>query len=86
MTQLYRAEAYERIAEDGVGVYVQVGEPLTVGGDPMVRLSAGGYIAPAQGWHATREAAMAAAADTVEAWGRKLLAQAERLRRGGEGV
>jgi hypothetical protein len=80
MTQLYRAEAYERITEDGVGVYLQVGEPLTIDGTPMVRMSAGGYIAPAAGWHPTKAQAFAAAAVTVEAWGKRMLEQAARLR------
>ena len=80
MTLLYRATAYEVIRDDGADVNVQVGEPVTVQGMPMVRLSAGGYIAPATGWHATREAALAEAATTVEAWGKRLLEQAARLR------
>jgi len=86
MTQLYRATAYERIRDDGADVHVQVGEPVTVQGTPMVRLSAGGYIAPATGWHATREAALAEAATTVEAWGKLLLEQAARLRQEGSDV
>lgn len=80
MTYLYRAECYERINEDGVGVYVQVGEPLTIDGTPMVRLSSGGYIAPAKGWHASKAAAMADAAGTVEQWSKLLADQAARMR------
>ena len=80
MTLLYRATAYEVIRDDGADVHVQVGEPVTVQGAPMVRLAASGYIAPATGWHATREAALAEAATTVEAWGKRLLEQAARLR------
>ncbi|NBW19832.1 MAG: hypothetical protein EBR82_68850 [Caulobacteraceae bacterium] len=79
MTQLYRATAYEVIRDDGADVHVQVGEPVTVQGAPMVRL-AHGVLVPATGWHATREAALAEAATTVEAWGNLLLEQAARLR------
>jgi hypothetical protein len=80
MTYLYKAEPYERIGEDGISVYVQVGEPLTIDGSPMVRLSSGGYIAPAAGWHPTKAAAMADAAGTVEKWAKLLADQAARMR------
>lgn len=86
MTQLYRAEPFDRVDRaEGCYVYVQAGEAVTVEGQPMVRLN-GGTLSPIAGWHETKAAAMASIAHRVEAWGHKLLAQAEKLREGGEGV
>lgn len=84
MTTVYRAEPFDRIDRaEGCWVYVQAGELVTVEGEPMVRLN-GGALVPADGWHETKPAATAAIAHRVDAWGHKLLAQAERLRQGAE--
>jgi hypothetical protein len=58
---------------------VQHGEPQTVGGNPMVRLS-GGVLVPAAGWHAEFSDAVLEAAQRIEELGHRLLAQADRLR------
>jgi hypothetical protein len=80
MTNLYKSSVSDHnIGKDGLGYFVQFGEPLTVGGDPMVKL-AGGVLVPATGWHATHGAAVLEAAQRIEALGHRLLAQADRLR------
>jgi hypothetical protein len=86
MTQVYRAEPFDRVDRtDGCYVYIQEGQSVVIDGKPMVKLGGGAYW-PADGWYSTREEAMAAIACRIEDWGHKLLAQAERLRRGGEGA
>lgn len=79
MTRLYRATVNDTwMSADGLGWYTQFGEPRTVDGTPMVLLPS--CIVPADGWHATEQAAVAAAADVIEAHGRKLIRQAESMR------
>lgn len=80
MTNLYKSSvADHNLSKDGIGFFVQHGEPQTVGGDPMVRLS-GGVLVPAKGWHAEYGDAVNEAAQRIEALGHRLLAQADRLR------
>ena len=80
MTNLYKASVSDhQFSQHGIGYFVQHGQPLTVGGEPMVRLS-GGVLVPAKGWHAEHGAAVLEAAQRVEALGRRLLDQADRLR------
>ena len=80
MTNLYKATVSDMgLSKDGLGYYVQHGEPLTVGGDPMVKL-AGGVLVPATGWHAEFGDAVREAAQRIQALGHRLLAQADRLR------
>lgn len=80
MSNLYKSSvADHNLSKDGIGFYVQHGEPQTVGGDPMVRLS-GGVLVPAKGWHAEYGEAVLEAAQRIEALGHRLLAQADRLR------
>lgn len=79
MTKLYQAYVNEfSIKDGGLGWYVQFGEPRTIDGTPMVNL--GHAIVPAEGWHASRHAAVNAAASRIEAIGHRLLDQAAKLR------
>jgi len=80
MTNLYKASVSDhQFSQHGVGYFVQYGQPLTVGGEPMVKLT-GGVLVPAKGWHAEHSDAVLEAAQRVEALGHRLLAQADRLR------
>ena len=80
MTKLYKSSVSDHsFSREGVGYFVQHGEPQTVGGDPMVRLT-GGVLVPATGWHAEYGDALLEAAQRIEALGHRLLAQADRLR------
>jgi hypothetical protein len=80
MTNLYKSSVSDHgFTREGLGYYVQHGEPLTVGGEPMVKLT-GGVIVPAKGWHAEFSDAVLEAAQRIEALGRRLLSQADRLR------
>jgi len=80
MTNLYKASVSDHtLGQHGIGYFVQHGEPQTVGGNPMVKLS-GGVLVPAKGWHAEHSDAVLEAAQRIEALGHRLLAQADRLR------
>jgi hypothetical protein len=80
MKNLYKASVSDhQFSQHGIGYFVQYGQPLTVGGEPMVKLS-GGVLVPAKGWHAEHSDAVLEAAQRVEALGHRLLAQADRLR------
>jgi hypothetical protein len=80
MTNLYKASVSDHnVGKDGIGYFVQYGQPLTVGGEPMVKLS-GGVLVPAKGWHAEHSDAVLEAAQRIEALGHRLLGQADRLR------
>ena len=80
MTNLYKASVTDTsFHREGIGYFVQHGEPLTVGGDPMVKLT-GGVLVPATGWHSEYGDALLEAAQRIEALGHRLLAQADRLR------
>lgn len=80
MTKLYKSSVSDhQFSKHGIGYFVQHGEPQTVGGDPMVKLS-GGVLVPAKGWHAEYSDAVLEAAKRVEELGHRLLAQADRLR------
>ena len=80
MTNLYKASVSDHnVGKDGIGYFVQYGQPLTVDGTPMVRLT-GGVLVPAQGWHAEHADAVREAAKRIEDLGHRLLAQADTLR------
>ena len=80
MTNLYKASVSDhQFSQHGIGYFVQYGQPMTVGGEPMVKLS-GGVLVPAAGWHPEHSHAVLEAAQRVEALGHRLLAQADRLR------
>jgi hypothetical protein len=80
MTQLYKATISDsQFTREGISYFVQHGEPQTIGGDPMVRLT-GGVFVPAKGWHAEFNDAVLEAAQRIEALGHRLLAQADSLR------
>jgi hypothetical protein len=80
MTNLYKSSVSDHhFTKEGCGYFIQHGQPLTVGGDPMVRLS-GGVLVPATGWHSEFSDAVLEAAQRIEALGHRLLAQADRLR------
>lgn len=65
--------------KEGVGYFVQHGQPLTVDSTPMVKLT-GGVLVPAAGWHAEHADAVREAAKRIEDLGHRLLAQADTLR------
>ena len=80
MTNLYKSSVSDHhFHKEGIGYFIQHGEPQTVGGNPMVKLS-GGTLVPATGWHAEFSDAVLEAAQRIEALGHRLLAQADRLR------
>ena len=80
MTQLYKATIGDsHFTPEGISYFVQHGEPHTIGGDPMVRLT-GGVFVPAKGWHSEFGDAVLEAAQRIEALGHRLLAQADSLR------
>jgi hypothetical protein len=80
MTNLYKSSVSDHgFRKEGIGYFVQFGETLTVGGEPMVKLT-GGIIVPARGWHAEFSDAVLEAAQRIESLGHRLLAQADRLR------
>jgi len=80
MTNLYKSSVSDHgFNKEGLSYFVQHGEPQTVGGNPMVRLS-GGVIVPAKGWHAEHADAVREAAQRIEELGRRLLEQADSLR------
>jgi hypothetical protein len=80
MTNLYKASVTDTsFHREGIGYYVQHGEPLTVDSELMVKLS-GGVLVPAKGWHPEFGDAVLEAAQRIEALGHRLLAQADRLR------
>jgi hypothetical protein len=80
MTNLYKSSVTDHnFTREGLSYFVQHGETLTVGDQPMVRLS-GGVIVPARGWHAEFSDAVLEAAQRIEALGHRLLSQADRLR------
>ena len=80
MSNLYKASVSDHhFSQHGIGYFVQHGEPQTVGGNPMVRLT-GGTLVPATGWHSEFGDAVREAAQRIEALGHRLLAQADRLR------
>lgn len=78
MSTLYKATINERLERDGVHVWVDEGRPFTVDGTPMVRMSS--VIVPAEGWHASKSAALISAAERIEEMAQKLILQAGRVR------
>ena len=80
MSNLYKSSVSDHgFNKEGLGYFVQHGEPDTVRGNPMVRLT-GGTLVPATGWHAEFGDAVREAAQRIEALGHLLLAQADKLR------
>lgn len=75
MTKLYSAY----VGSIDLHHWVQDGQPITVEGTPMVRLSHGA-ITPATGWRATKSEALLDAADKIEAMRAKLLQESIKLR------
>lgn len=80
MSKRFRIDLYDsHFGTNGVYTNTVSGDPVTVDGETMVRLSHG-PIVPDKGFHTTLPDACRAAAGRVEAIGHRLLAQAERLR------
>jgi hypothetical protein len=80
MSNLYKSSVTDHgFTREGLSYFVQHGETLTVGDQPMVRLT-GGVIVPARGWHADFSDAVLEAAQRIEALGHRLLSQADKLR------
>lgn len=81
MSNLYHASVSDsQFRQDGIGYFVQHGEPLTVNGTPMVRVGHG-TIVLAAGWHASHSDALLEAAQKIEELGHLLLNQADTLRK-----
>lgn len=78
MTQLYKGYTSEAFGESGISYWLQAGEPRTVDGTRMVRL--GHSLVLAEGWHADKGAAVLEVAARIEMLGKRLLAQAAKLR------
>ena len=79
MTKLYKSSVGDHhFTKEGLSYFIQHGEPHTVGGDPMVRLT-GGVFVPAKGWHSEFSDAVLEAAHRIEAIVHRLLAQADSL-------
>lgn len=86
--KLYQPYVGTDIATHGVAAFVVEGTACDVDGALYVAMGED-YMCratPDRGWCRTRGDAMRAAADKVEAMGRVLLAQAERLREEADGV
>jgi hypothetical protein len=80
MSNLYKSSVSDHgFNKDGLGYFVQHGEPLTVDSELMVKLT-GGVLVPARGWHAEFSDAVLEAAQRIESLGHRLLSQADRLR------
>lgn len=80
MAKLYRSMVCDSLFNDnGVTVWTSHGDAVTVDGVQMVKL-AGGFIHPADGYASTKSEAVLVAADRVEELGRRLMAQASRMR------
>jgi len=80
MSNLYKSSVSDHgFTREGLGYFVQHGETLAVGGEPMVKLT-GGVLVPAKGWHPQFSDAVLEAAQRIEALGHRLLSQADRLR------
>lgn len=80
MSELYRLDVWNGAPLSGGEVMTnwQKGTPITIDGTPMVRLTHG-VIIKADGFSTDKKAALLRAAMDVEAIGRKIIAQAERL-------
>lgn len=77
---VFRFRVGNQIGQEGVYVSEDSGERREVDGLAYVK-TPGGWMQPAgEHWHGSRPDALRAAADEVAAYGRRLLAQAERLR------
>ena len=80
MTALFKATVSDgQFSKEGLGYFVQHGQPLTVREAPMVLLQHGTMV-PAAGWHAEFGGAVLEAAQRIEELGHRLLAQASTLR------
>jgi len=77
-SDLFRVIVTESIGSDGLILITTVGQLEQIGGQEFVRC--GRVLHGTDGWHATKEAAMADAADVVEARAARIAAQAERMR------
>jgi hypothetical protein len=78
--KLYEAYVHDvMFSEKGIGWDVVEGEAISVHGIQMVRM-AHGTIVPATKWRTSKAEVIVAAADRVEALGRQMLDQAQRMR------
>lgn len=78
--RIYLAES--GIGFEGLSFWMQEGESVNVNGVAMVQMEHA--IVPATGFHESKDAAMEAAADRIDVLGRRLIAQAVRMRRGSD--
>ena len=86
MTALYKATVSDgQFSKEGLGYFVQHGQPLTVREAPMVLLQHGTMV-PAAGWHSEFGDAVREAAQRIEELGHRLLAQASTLRESAQPV
>lgn len=78
MSTLYKSTITDRVERDGVHIWVDEGRPFTVEGTPMVRML--NVLVPADGWHASKSAALISAAERIEEMAHRLSLQAGRVR------
>ena len=81
MSTMYRIELADGAISKstGIGMWTTTGEPVTVDGVPMVRLSHGTIIR-AEGFYASKREALRAAAESIDGLRAVLAGQAERMR------
>ena len=77
-SDLYRVIVTDLIGLEGLGLITTVGQLEQLGDQAFVRC--GDVLHKADGWHTTKSAAMADAAEVIEARAVRLAAQAERIR------
>lgn len=75
---LYRLNVHETLVESGAMTTMSKGEPVDVGGEPMVRLDHG-TIVKREGFHESRSAALRAAASEIDALANRLIKQSWRM-------
>lgn len=81
METLFKVNVFETIYGDGLFTQTSEGRPVTVEGAAMVKLPHG-VIVDAAGFVADKAEAQRVAADRVEEIGRRIIAQAQRMRGG----
>ena len=77
---LYRLNVHETLVESGAMTTMSKGEPVDVGGEPMVRLDHG-TIVKREGFHESQAAALRDAVTRIEALATSLIKQSWRLAR-----
>lgn len=85
MSKIYQITVTTSVDRGGVGTYLTSGDAIEVEGQRYARLAHGTLVQAGDGWHDTLQAAQAAAAEQIDAIGRKVLEQAACLREASRG-